>query len=207
MIRNAKRNSGAYVKLVSFMGILIALQFVTEYYLSLTIADKYRISFTFLIRAVTGYCIGWLGGVVSALTDVLGGLLLYGGSMNPGITLTRFLQGLVVGIILYRNSKSKRIIAASAADNLVLSLILNTYFIFTYLGTPFTFETILPRVIIAGVSFVLEIILMFLLMPKILPALRKFMYKGLWNDSENASKAMPPTAKEDTEDDSAVSND
>ena len=124
MIKNSRRNSSTYVKLISFMGIMIALQFVTEYYLSVTIADKYRISFTFLIRAITGYCIGWLGGIVSAITDVLGGFLLYGGSMNPGITLTRFLQGLTVGLLLYRKSKKERIIAASVIDNLVLSLIL-----------------------------------------------------------------------------------
>ena len=186
MIRKTKTNSGAYVKLISFMGILIALQFVTEYYLSLTLADKYRISFTFLIRAVTGYCIGWLGGIVSAITDVLGGFLLYGGSMNPGITFTRFLQGLVVGIILYRNSKKERVVAASVADNLVLSLFLNTYFIFTYTGTPFTFATISPRVIIAAVSFVLEIILLFILLPKILPAVRKYMYKGFWDTNDTA---------------------
>ena len=116
MIKNSRRNSSTYVKLISFMGIMIALQFVTEYSLSLTIAERYRISFTFLLRAITGYCIGWLGGIVSAITDVLGGLLLYGGSMNPGITLTRVLQGLTVGLILYRKSKTGRIIAASVAQ-------------------------------------------------------------------------------------------
>ena len=51
MIKNSRRNSSTYVKLISFMGIMIALQFVTEYSLSLTIADRYRISFTFLLLA------------------------------------------------------------------------------------------------------------------------------------------------------------
>ncbi|MBR4813235.1 MAG: folate family ECF transporter S component [Lachnospiraceae bacterium] len=189
MIKNSRRNSSTYVKLISFMGIMIALQFVTEYSLSLTIAERYRISFTFLLRAITGYCIGWLGGIVSAITDVLGGLLLYGGSMNPGITLTRFLQGLTVGLILYRKSKTGRIIAASVIDNLVLSMILNTYFIFTYMGTPFTVETITPRVIVAVASFAVEIAVLLMLMPKLLPTIREFMYKGLWSEEQNGSSA------------------
>ena len=56
-----QKDSGVYVRMICFMGIMTALQFVTEYLLSFTIAEKYRISVTFLIRAITGYCIGWRG--------------------------------------------------------------------------------------------------------------------------------------------------
>lgn len=175
-----QKDSGVYVRMICFMGIMTALQFVTEYLLSFTIADKYRISVTFLIRAITGYCIGWLGGVVSAITDVLGGFILYGGSMNPGITLTRFLQGITVGLILYRKHKTWRIVTASVIDNIVLSLGLNTYFIFYYYGTPYTYATVMPRVVIATASLVIEIAVLLSLLPRILPVVNKYMYKGLW---------------------------
>jgi|GEM_PF-2903126 hypothetical protein len=175
-----QKDSGVYVRMICFMGIMTALQFVTEYLLSFTIAEKYRISVTFLIRAITGYCIGWLGGVVSAITDVLGGFILYGGSMNPGITLTRFLQGITVGLILYRKHKTWRIVTASVIDNIVLSLGLNTYFIFYYYGTPYTYATVMPRVVIATASLVIEIAVLLSLLPRILPVVNKYMYKGLW---------------------------
>ena len=175
-----QKDSGVYVRMICFMGIMTALQFVTEYLLSFTIAEKYRISVTFLIRAITGYCIGWLGGVVSAITDVLGGFILYGGSMNPGITLTRFLPGITVGLILYRKHKTWRIVTASVIDNIVLSLGLNTYFIFYYYGTPYTYATVMPRVVIATASLVIEIAVLLSLLPRILPVVNKYMYKGLW---------------------------
>ena len=168
-----------YVPLVCFMGIMIAFQFVTEYYLSFTFADTYRVSLTFLIRAITGYCIGWLGGIVSAIADLLGGFLLYGGSMNPGITLTRFLQGFIVGLILYRKSGKTRIVIAAAIDNLVLNMVLGTFFLFSYTGKPYTVVTLTPRVVVSAVSFVVEVILLMSLLPKLLPVVRKLMDRQL----------------------------
>jgi len=168
-----------YVPLVCFMGIMIAFQFVTEYYLSFTFADTYRVSLTFLIRAITGYCIGWLGGIVSAIADLLGGFLLYGGSMNPGITLTRFLQGFIVGLILYRKSGKTRIVIAAAIDNLVLNMVLGTFFLFSYTGKPYTVVTLTPRVVVSAVSFVVEVILLMSLLPKLLPVVRKLMDREL----------------------------
>ena len=190
-----KKNSRSYVMLLCFMGIFAALQFVTEYYLSITIAGKYRISFTFLIRAITGYCIGWLGGIVSALADILGGFILYPGSMNPGITLTRLLQGFCVGLILFRRCSTVRIVLASAIDNLILSLFVNSYFIFAMLGTPYRLETLAPRAIIPAISFVLEIVLLQMMDTKLIPAVRPLLYKGIWAQ-ESPSEAVRPAAPE-----------
>lgn len=195
-----KRNSRSYVMLLCFMGIFAALQYVTEYHLSITIADKYRIAFTFLIRAITGYCIGWLGGIVSMITDILGGFLLYGGSMNPGITLTRFLQGFTVGIILYRKSTIDRVVIASVIDNLILSLFLNTYFIFTLYGTPYRVATLAPRAVIAVTSFVLEIVIMRIMQPRLIPAIRSLLYKGIWAEDADTAVAAVPLSGESVDD-------
>ena len=192
-----KRNSRSYVMLLCFMGIFAALQYVTEYHLSMTIADKYRIAFTFLIRAITGYCIGWLGGIVSAIADILGGFLLYGGSMNPGITLTRFLQGFIVGLILYRKSGKTRIVIAAAIDNLVLNMILGTFFLFSYTGKPYTVVTLTPRVVVSAASFVVEVILLMSLLPKLLPVVRKLMDKELTPVSKPA--VTPEVEPEETQ--------
>ena len=69
---------------------------------------------------------------------------------------------------------------ASVIDNIVLSLGLNTYFIFYYYGTPYTYATVMPRVVIATASLVIEIAVLLSLLPRILPVVNKYMYKGLW---------------------------
>ena len=195
---NFGRNSNMrYVPMLCFMGIMIAFQFVTEYYLSFTFADTYRVSLTFLIRAITGYCIGWLGGIVSAIADLLGGFLLYGGSMNPGITHTRFLQGFIVGLILYRKSGKTRIVLAAAIDNLVLNMVVGTFFLFSYTGKPYNVVTLTPRVVVSAVSFVVEVVLLMSLLQKLLPVVRKLMDKELTSTSKPSG--TPETKPEESQ--------
>ena len=202
-----------YVQLICFMGIMTAMQFVTEYILSITIAGRYRISLTFFVRAITGYCIGWLGGIVSALTDVLGGFVFYGGSMNPGITFTRFLQGMIVGLILFRKSTTVRIIIASLIDNMVLTLFVTSFFLFQVSGTPYTVETLMPRAIVPTVSTLVAIAVLPVILPKLLPIVRKFMYMGIWivkenkpvNDDVAAENVAEVTNAVNTDEDQGVS--
>lgn len=204
MYRNERER---YVRLICFMGIMTAMQFVTEYVLSVTIAGRYRISLTFFVRAITGYCIGWLGGIVSALTDVLGGFVFYGGSMNPGITFTRFLQGMIVGLILFRKSTTVRIIVASLIDNMVLTLFVTSFFLFQVSGTPYTVETLMPRAIVPTVSTFVAIAVLPILLPKLLPIVRKFMYMGIWTVKENRTVNDEGAAKDDAEVTNAVNTD
>ncbi|MBR5712520.1 MAG: folate family ECF transporter S component [Lachnospiraceae bacterium] len=189
------------VKLLSLMAILIALEFVTEYLLSITIGGSYRISLTFLIRAIAGFTIGPLGGIVAGCTDILGGFILYAGSMVYGITIVRVLQGATDGLFLYKKATPARIVLAALFDAVIWNIPC-LYFKFTYFGIPYKMATVIPQVIISVCTFAVSIAAMMMLRNSLLPIIRKFMFNnGIWsapaeNKAETVSEVVEAAAEE-----------
>ena len=72
-----------------------------------------------------------------ALADLLGALLFPIGAYFPGFTLTAFLTGLVFGLFLYGKQSFPRVLGAVLLNQLLLSLLLNTFWISVLYGSPF----------------------------------------------------------------------
>ena len=182
-----ERNKESFlsVRKLCLLAVFTALMFVTEYYLSFTIGMNYRISLTFLIRAIAGFTLGPLACLASGFSDILGGYLLYAGNMILGITAVRFGQGATDGLILHKKSSAVRIVSAAFVDTILWNIPC-VYFRFKYLGRPFTKVTITPQIVISGGSLVACILIMLLMRKRLLPAIRRLLYdNSVWRSSRS----------------------
>ena len=127
------------VRSITSMALLIALQVVFTRFLSITQWNM-RIGFGFVPLVVAAVIFGPVrAAFVGGMSDFIGSMLIptATGPYNPGITLTNALMGLVFGLFLKKKLTTFRIIPAVAVNQLVLSLLLNTYWISISRGSPF----------------------------------------------------------------------
>ncbi|MDO4545658.1 MAG: folate family ECF transporter S component [Bacillota bacterium] len=124
-------------KMLVTAGILIALNIILSRFLSIN-AWNLKIGFTFISVFIAAYFFGpALGAIVAGLGDFLGAILFPIGAYFPGFTFTAVLTGLLYGILLHKKQTPLRVVVAVAADQLILSLLLNTLWISILYGSPF----------------------------------------------------------------------
>lgn len=162
-------------KMLVTASILIALNIVLSRFLSIN-AWNLKIGFTFVSIFVAAYFYGPVFSVVVAVIgDVLGALLFPSGAFFPGFTVTALLTGLLFGLMLHKKQTKPRIILTVLADQLVLGLMLNTYWLSILYGT--TFWAVLPtRVLQCMIMIPVQYVTISLLMKK-LPAVKRQVVK------------------------------
>lgn len=122
---------------LSLAALLTALEIVLSRFLSIS-AWNTKIGFAFVPVVLAALLLGPLwAGAVAALADFLGAILFPVGAFFPGFTFTAFLMGLCYGLFLHRKQNLPRILGAVAVHQLVLSLLLNTFWISVLYGSPF----------------------------------------------------------------------
>ena len=115
---------------IVIMGILIAMNIVFTRLLSIQTATI-RIGFGFVPIAAAGILLGPIpAGLVAVIADVVGLFINATGAFHPGISLNAFLTGLVFGLFLHKNQKFWRVLAAVAVNQGILSLFLQTYWLY-----------------------------------------------------------------------------
>ncbi|MBR4020165.1 MAG: folate family ECF transporter S component [Firmicutes bacterium] len=118
-------------------GLLIALQIILSRFLSIN-AWNLKIGFSFTAVFVAAYLYGPVySAVVAAIADLLGASLFPSGAFFPGFTVTAILSGIVFGVFLYKQQTPVRIGAAVLIDQLILGLLLNSYWISVLYGSPY----------------------------------------------------------------------
>jgi len=124
-------------KMLVTAGILIAMNIILSRFLSIN-AWNLKIGFTFVSVFIAAYFFGPVfGAIVAGLGDFLGAILFPIGPYFPGFTATAVLTGLVYGLLLYKKQTPMRVIAAVCISQLILSLLLNTFWISILYGSPF----------------------------------------------------------------------
>lgn len=137
MFRRDEYRESLTVHMLVNISFFIALYVILERFLSINMWNM-RIGFAFCALAMAGMLYGPLtAGIVGALGDILGMLLFPTGPYFPGFTLTAFLTGAVYGIFLHDRITSKKILAAVAINQLVLSLFVQTLWISITYGAPY----------------------------------------------------------------------
>lgn len=122
---------------VTIMGVLIASEIVLSRFASIS-AWNIRIGFGFVPLVIAAMLLGPVkAGIVGALSDILGATLFPIGAYFPGFTLTALSTGIVYGIFLYKNESLLRIVVAVGINQLILSLLLNTFWISVLYGSPY----------------------------------------------------------------------
>lgn len=124
-------------KMLVTAGLLIALQIILSRFLSIN-AWNLKIGFSFTAVFVAAYLYGPVySAVVAAIADLLGASLFPSGAFFPGFTVTAILSGIVFGVFLYKQQTPVRIGAAVLIDQLILGLLLNSYWISVLYGSPY----------------------------------------------------------------------
>lgn len=138
-----------------YLAFLIALTIVLTRMLSLRIAiggvEGIRIGFGDLPIILAGIAFGPLaGGIVGALSDVLGFLISPMGAYMPHFTLTTFLTGFIPGMlsvyVLKDCQKFWSLLIAVMIGQVISDLILVPIFLNNLFGIPFQ-AAIIPRII------------------------------------------------------------
>jgi len=124
-------------KMLVTAALLIAMQIILSRFLSIN-AWNLKIGFAFTAVFVAAYLYGpWFSAAVAVIADVVGATLFPSGAFFPGFTVTALLSGVVFGVFLYKKQTPVRIIAAVAIDQLVLGLLLNSYWLSILYGSPY----------------------------------------------------------------------
>lgn len=150
------------------LSMLIAVALVLNLFASVQITDSLRLGFGFIATAIMGMLYGPVcAGISAGIVDILQFFLKPSGEFFPGYTLTAILAGVLYGIFLYKNKYSlPRIIAVKSIINIVLHLILNSYWLTFLYG--YAFWAKLPERIIKNIAMLpVEILILAILLPQI----------------------------------------
>ena len=124
-------------KMLATLGVLLAMEVVLTRFLSFSTWNT-RIGFGFVPVVLTAMLFGAVpAAVLAALGDFLGAVLFPIGPYFPGFTLTAALTGLTFGALLHKKSSVVNTVAAVLIVQLVLGLLLNTYWIHVLYKSPF----------------------------------------------------------------------
>ncbi len=159
--------------MIVMFGILTALEVILARLCSINVWNlKFGLAFLPVVIAATMF--GPLAGaLVGALGDFIGAILFPIGAYFPGFTLTAFLTGLVYGLFLKKSQNIPRIICAVLVDQLLLSFLLNTFWLSVWYSTPFL--ALLPvRLIQTAIMIPVQILLIWVL-AKYLPRFKRFV--------------------------------
>ncbi|MFW5979924.1 MAG: folate family ECF transporter S component [Bacillota bacterium] len=148
-------NSKFHTQKVVYLGFLIALAIILTRVLSLRIAiggvEGIRLGFGALPIIFAGIAFGPMaGGIVGALSDVLGFFISPMGAYMPHFTLTSFLTGFIPGLLVFyvfkENRKFTILMLAIGVGQLISSVILVPVFLQMLFGVPFE-AVIIPRIV------------------------------------------------------------
>ncbi|MCL2342946.1 MAG: folate family ECF transporter S component [Firmicutes bacterium] len=157
------------------VAVLIALTIVLTRLLSVSTLNM-RIGFSFIPVAFAGMLFGpvW-GGVTAGLSDVLGQLIIPspGGSVNPLITLSAVIGGVIFGLALHREQVKffPNVVVANLAEKIICTLGLTTLALALMYKLPF-FAELVTRLPQFGIMFGIQLIVLPFL-PRLRTALRK----------------------------------
>lgn len=120
------------------IALLAALHIILSRFVSINTWNL-KIGFSFVPVCAAAVLYGPLAaGLVGALGDFLGANLFPIGPYFPGFTLTSFLSGVVFGLLLYKKQSLPRMAAATAVNQLVLGLLVNSCWLSVLYGSVFT---------------------------------------------------------------------
>lgn len=130
------KQNKVYVIAVSAM--MLALATVLGFF-KIPITDILELRFIFLPIACTGMLFGpVVGAEVGALSDILAYFVKPTGPFFPGFTISAAVAGLIYGLILYRHEITwKRLAAAHLLRTILVSFLLNSYWLSVLYGKGF----------------------------------------------------------------------
>lgn len=177
--------------LITVCAAMIALQIIFERYLSISIPPAspiFRVSFTFIPRAITGMCLGIVFGCIcSGIADLVGSFLFYA-SVNPIISLAAIIRG---GLFawLYKGGKKPsllKVIITAFLSEFLCGGVITTIGLILFNGAPNTWQYWGGRCLQVSLTFVVEIFVLQLCSKYVFPQVRSYLNRIGFFDSEGS---------------------
>lgn len=160
------------VQSLAVMATLVAMEIVLSRLLSYSVWDM-KIGFAFLPVVIAAIVLGPVrAAIVAALADFMGVILFPIGPYFPGFTLTAALVGALYGLFLHRNQPFWKILVSVSIHQLILSLLLNTYWISVLYGSPYT-PLLITRLLQCAVMIPVELFIIGLMVRTLGEFMRK----------------------------------
>ena len=135
--------------------MLVAVHVLLSRILSVN-AWNIKIGLAFLPVYAAAYLYGpWVAALVGGIGDLVGALAFPIGPYFPGFTLSCALTGVIFGLLLKGGKPFKSVVLAAAADQVIVGILMNTFWISLLYGSPFL-QLMEIRSIQAAIMFVLE---------------------------------------------------
>ena len=135
--------------------MLVAVHVLLSRILSVN-AWNIKIGLAFLPVYAAAYLYGpWAAALVGGIGDLVGALAFPIGPYFPGFTLSCALTGVIFGLLLKGGKPFKSVVLAAAADQVIVGILMNTFWISLLYGSPFL-QLMEIRSIQAAIMFVLE---------------------------------------------------
>ena len=155
-------------QMIVIAGALIALHVVLSRFCSIN-AWNLKIGFAIVPIFIAAYFYGPVyAGIVGALGDFLGAILFPIGAYFPGFTMTCFLTGVLLGLLLHKKRNIPRILCAVLINELILSLLVNTLWISILYGSPFV-PLLATRIVQCGIMVPVEVVVLCALSRLLIP--------------------------------------
>lgn len=152
------------------LAMLVAMNVVLSRFVSIN-AWNLKIGFTFVTVFIAAYLYGpFASTLVAGLGDFAGAIMFPIGPYFPGFTFSAILSGLLFGFLLKHNTRTVNVVVCSLIHNLVIGLLINTYWIFVLYNKPSFWLVMSTRVLQSVVLIVVEVITIKLL-GRVLPKL------------------------------------
>lgn len=173
---NKKKKENFDIRVLVTMSLMVALEVILSRLLSYSVWNI-KIGLSFIPVVLTAIMYGpFNAAIVGGLADLIGAIVFPVGTYFPGFTYTAALKGFIFGVFLYKRTSIMLIIGAVMTNQLVLSLVLNTYWISMLYNS--AFEPLLLTRIIQIVIMIPVQILVILSISKILS---KYFVRNLKN--------------------------
>lgn len=165
-----KRN----IKKITVVGLLLALEIILSRFCSYSVWNS-KIGFAFVPVVICAMLYGPVySAILGGLADFLGAILFPIGAYFPGFTFTAALIGFVFGLFLYKKSNLILIIFSVILTQLILSLLLNSYWISFVYGSPYN-AVLISRIPQSAILIVVQTFCITLIHKFIIGKLKKFL--------------------------------
>ena len=160
------------IQSIVVMATLVAMEIVLSRMLSYSVWDM-KIGFAFLPVVIAAIVLGPVrAAIVAALADFLGAILFPIGAYFPGFTLTAALVGILYGLFLHKDQPFWKILISVSIHQLILSLLMNTYWISVLYDSPFT-PLLVTRLLQCAVMIPVELLVIGLMVKTLGEFVRK----------------------------------
>ena len=159
-------------KTMAVLSILLAMEVIIARFGTIRPSESIKLSLDFVPVAAAAILYGTVPAVVmSILADVLGAFLFPVGPFFPGFTVTAALTGLIYGLFLHKKQTFPRILCAVLLQQIICSLLINTYWLRMLYGLPYI-PTLLARLVQTGIMTAIQLALIPILANSLKPLKR-----------------------------------